>query len=312
MSPQPAFDPGLTQKFTGKLRRAINKDGSFNVKRHGGGSASRNLYLALINLSWAKFNALVVGAYLVLNIVFAFLYMSLGPNALSETPTGSGSEQFLAAFFFSAQTLTTVGYGRIAPLSIAASAWASIEAMVGLLGFALATGLMYGRIARPSARLLFSPSLLVAPFQGGTSLQFRVANQRSNVLMDLQITVLLMTVEAPDGERKRQYAELALERTRVNFIPLTWTVVHPIVESSPLFGKTLQDLEQSQAELLILLRAFDDTFSQTVHARHSYRHEEVKWGARFLPAFSFDADGDMHLDLRKIDDFELTPLPSPT
>ena len=310
MNPNPSFDPGLTQKFTGNLRRAINKDGTFNVRRHGGGQASRNLYLTLINLSWPAFNALIVAAYLTINIVFAWFYVMMGPDALAARPPHSATEQFLTAFFFSAQTLTTVGYGHVAPLSIMASAVASLEAMVGLLGFALATGLMYGRVSRPSARLLFSPSLLVAPFEGGSSLQFRVANRRSNVLMDLEITVLLMTVVKGDaGELKRQYALLELERTKINFIPLTWTVVHPIRETSPLWGKSLDDLGALQTELLIVLRAFDDTFSQTVHARHSYRHEEVKFGARFLPAFSFDSDGDMHLDLKKIDAHEPAPLP---
>jgi inward rectifier potassium channel len=170
--------------------------------------------------------------------------------------------------------------------------------------FAIATGLLYGRFSRPSARILFSGHALIAPYQDGTSLQFRVTNARSNVLMDLEARVLLMTVDNVNGQLKRDYFDLALERRKIYFFPLTWTVVHPIDSASPLYGKKPEDLARTAAEVLILIQGFDDTFSQVVHARYSYRHDEIAWGAKFLPAFHIDPDGDLVVDLNRIDELK--------
>jgi inward rectifier potassium channel len=299
------FDPGLTQQYTGNLRRTINKDGTFNLLRRGTKWHHHHLYLTLINMRWAPFLGLVFCAYVVMNTIFASIYMLLGPEHLQGIPpAGTGTSTFLQAFFFSAETLTTVGYGHIAPLGVATTSVAVFEGMVGVLSFALATGLLYGRVSRPSARILYSSQALVAPYQGGESLQFRIANKRSNVLMELDATVILMTVVPSDGQLKREFKELSLERNHVYFFPLTWTIVHPIVEGSPLFGLAAADLERQQAEVLILIRAFDDTFSQVVHSRHSYRHEEIVWGGRFLPAFEINKDGDMVLHLNRLDGME--------
>lgn len=140
----------------------------------------------------------------------------------------------------------------------------------------------------------------MAPHQGGTALMFRLANRRPNILMELEATVLLMTVERVDGELKRKFSRLQLERDTVYFMPLSWTLVHTVDEASPLHGKTAADLEEMQAEFLIVVKCFDDTFSQTVHARRSYPHEHVVWGARFQPAFRIDEQGDLELDLDKL------------
>ena len=175
-----------------------------------------------------------------------------------------------------------------------------LEAMAGLMGFALATGLLFGRFSRPSARIGFSERMLMAPYQDRTSLQFRVVNRRPNVLTDIEANVLLMTVERRDGGPSRKYEPLTLERPNVYFFPLTWTVVHPIDESSPLWGKTAADLEGMQAEFLILIKGFDDTFSQTVNARYSYRYEDVEWGAKFSPAFSIDKEGELVLEVDQV------------
>jgi len=148
--------------------------------------------------------------------------------------------------------------------------------------------------------------MVVAPYQSGASLQFRVANRRSNNLMEIEARVMLSTVELTDQGLVRRYKCLTLERQLVQFLPLTWTVVHPIDESSPLWGQGPDDLAKQQAEFLITIKAFDDTFFQTVHVRHSYRHEEVVWGARFVPAFEPDAQGEMVLDLEKLS--EIAPV----
>jgi inward rectifier potassium channel len=300
---KPSFDPGLTQQVTGTLNRAINKDGSFNVERRGTSWRDIHPYLHLINASWTVFLSIVFGAYLVVNTIFAGLYYMLGPGQLQGIDESTPFMRFLNAFFFSAHTLTTVGYGNYAPNTVAANVVAAVEAMVGLMGFALATGLLFGRVAKPSARIGFSEQALIAPYQEGTSFQFRVVNLRSNVLIELQASLLLMTVEGPPGQLTRRYQQLTLERDRVYFFPLTWTVVHPIDESSPLFGKTAQELEQLQAEVLILIKAFDETFSQTVNTRYSYRYDEIVWNAKFTPAFQIDGDGRMILDVDRVGAF---------
>jgi inward rectifier potassium channel len=296
----PNFDPGLTQKFISPLRRAINKDGSFNVLRRGTTWRDVHPYLYLINISWGKFFTFIFLAYVAVNTLFALVYFSLSPNQLQGAGAPTEMGHFLNSFFFSAQTLTTVGYGSISPRGISASIVAAFEAMVGLMGFALATGLLFGRVSRPSARIGFSESLLIAPYQDGTSLQFRIVNQRANNLMELEAKVLLMTVEGPPGQLTRQYKALKLERESVYFFALTWTLVHPIDPDSPFYERSAADLAGLQAEVLILIKGFDDTFSQTVHARYSYRYDEIVWGARFAPAFQIDTAGDILLNVDQV------------
>jgi len=266
---KPTFDPGLTQQFTGVLQRSINKDGSFNVYRRGVSWRDFHPYLRLLNTSWLRFLGEVLVAYVAVNTIFAAVYFSLGPGQLQGDYAPNAMGRFLNDFFFSAHTLTTVGYGNIAPRTLPANILSSIEALTGLLGIALATGLLFGRFSRPSARIAFSERMLVTPYQDGLSLQFRLVNLRPNVLVEAQGTLVLMTVEGPPGAMTRKFETLKLERDGIYFLALTWTVVHPIDESSPLYGKTPEDLARLQAEFLILVKGFDDTFSQTVHARYS-------------------------------------------
>ncbi len=300
---KPSFDPGLTQQVTGNLRRAINKDGSFNVEREGVSWRDIHPYLHLINVGWPTFFGIVLALYIVVNIVFALFYFALGPGHLQNADVPSAWGRFLNDYFFSAHTLTTVGYGNVAPGSISANVIAALEAVVGLMGFALATGVMFGRVSRPSARIGFSEKMLVTPYQDGSSLQFRIVNRRPNVLIEMNASVMLMTVEPGPTGLTRKFQTLTLERSSVYFFPLTWTVVHPIDESSPLRGKTRGELEALQAEVLILIKGFDDTFSQTVNARYSYRYDEMVWDARFSPAFHIDRDGHMILDVNRVGEF---------
>lgn len=295
-----SFDPGLTQQFTAPFRRVINKDGSFNVHRRGATWRDVHPYLHLINMSWPNFLGLLFLGYVSANTVFALLYCAIGTGQLqgAEAPTSFG--RFLNAFFFSAHTLSTVGYGNISPKGTAANVLSSFEALLGVLGFALATGLLFGRVSRPSARIGFSRNMLVTSYQDGASLQYRVVNLRKNSLMELEVRTMLMTVDRENGQAKRTYKMLRMEREQVLFLPLTWTIVHPIDTESPLWGKTAEDLDRLQAEFLILIKAYDDTFAQTVLARYSYRHDEVVWGKRFAPAFSVDDAGDLILEVDKV------------
>jgi inward rectifier potassium channel len=297
----PSFDPGLTQQYTGPLLRAINKDGSFNVRRRGMRGLPANVYMHLVNLSWPRFWGLVAVAFLVVNIIFAGLYTALGPSSLRAAENGIGLGEFGQAFFFSVHTLTTVGYGDLYPLGLAANVVASVEAALGLMGFALATGLLFARFSRPNAQLVFSDRMVVAPYRDGNSLQFRIANRRTNVMTDVLADMMLMTVEQDaQGQLRRNFVELKLERKKIFFLALTWTVVHPIDESSPLAGKSAADLERLQAEVLILIRGYDDSFTQVVNTRYSYRWEEIEWSARFAPAFDVAPQGHLVLDLERI------------
>jgi len=303
MNQQP-FDPGLTQKFSGNIRRIINHDGSFNVHRHGVRWRNLNFYQYLINLSWPRFLGLVLAAYFLSNAGFACLYLLLGVENLQGAESGSPFEAFTSAFFFSAHTFTTVGYGNIAPKGILTSLVAALEAMIGLLSFALATGLLYGRFSRPSARIVYSGHVLIAPYQEQTSLQFRITNQRTNMLMEMEAKVLLMLVENVGGNFQRKYYDLKLERSNIYFFPLTWTIVHPIDAASPLYNRTADQLAASQAEIMILIKGFDDTFSQVVHSRYSYRYDEIVWSAKFSPIFHIDEHGDVILEIDRLNEIE--------
>jgi inward rectifier potassium channel len=296
------FDPGITQSYTGELRRIINRDGTFNVRRKGWSLKDLHVYQLLLSLSWPAFMGLVLALFIAVNAAFAGLYLAAGLENLGGAQAPTRGESMLNAFFFSVQTLTTVGYGTISPRGIAANAIASLEAMMGVMGFAFAAGLLYGRFSRPSARILFSSKAVVSPFRDGMSLQFRIANRRSNAIVNLEATVLLMTVESEGGQQKRRYARLELERSTVYFLPLTWTIVHPLNESSPLFAATPERLAERSAELLVLVTGFDDSFNQVVNARTSYRWDEIAWGERFVPAFHADERGELVLDLTRIDD----------
>jgi inward rectifier potassium channel len=259
-------------------QRLLNRDGSFNVARTGlrlGNSLSA--YHALLTTSWTRFMLLVVASYLVCNALFAVVYVACGPGAL----VGPGEPGFWRAFFFSVETFSTIGYGIVGPAGLAANLGVTVEALAGLLWLALATGLLFARFSRPTAKVLFSRSALVAPYRGGTAFEFRIANARSSQLIDLEAKVLFTRFEERRGQLVRRFYALDLERESVVFFPLAWTIVHPIVEGSPLWGLTPDDLEASDAEFLVLLSGIEEAFAQRVHARSSYKWSEVVWGARF-------------------------------
>ena len=297
---KPNFDPGLTQQYTGAVKRVINKDGRFNVRRTGRTWRDVNPYLSLINASWPAFFGTVGALFVIVNTIFAAIYMVIGIDNIRGTEAPSTALRFLNACFFSAHTLTTVGYGNMWPSGPAANTVAALEALVGLMGFAIATGLLFGRFSRPTARFGFSTNMVIAPYMEGTSLQCRVLNRRSNNVINLQARMLLMTVESNGGRPQRKFTPLELERDQVLFLALTWNIVHPIDETSPLYGKTAADLDRLQAEILVLLTGFDDTFSQTVHTRYSYRYDEMVWGAKFVPAFEVDEEGELVIEVNRV------------
>ena len=239
---KPSFDPGFTEKYRGDLHRIINPNGQFNVRRRGTTWRDVHPYLFMINTPWPVFVAMILAGYVMANMVFALVYLGIGVEHLRGAETGTASDRFLSALFFSAQTFTTLGYGRISPDGLPANLAAAFQALLGLMAFAIVTGLVFGRFSRPAARLAFSRQMVVAPYQAGASLQFRVANRRSSNLMEIEARMLLMTVEPSGGGLLRKYKPLTLERPAVQFLPLTWTVVHPIDEASPLSVATVVPL----------------------------------------------------------------------
>jgi len=268
-------------------QRLLNRDGSFNVERRGLSLAqSLSPYHVLLTMPWSQFALLGVGWYFLVNVIFALAYLACGTDSLVSTGPGMSPHPFWRAFFFSIETLSTIGYGNIVPVNLAANIVVGIEALTGLAGFAIVTGLLFARISRPTANMLFSSHAVVAPYQGMSALEFRVANARSNELIEVTAKVILSRFEHIDGVRTRRYYPLSLERDGVVFLPLTWTVVHPIDENSILHGETPASLSASNAEVLVLLKAFDETFSTIVQTRTSYTFDDVVWGARFANAFT--------------------------
>ena len=302
-------DPDFGKKYARRTRRIINKNGSFNVIRKGAGFNVRDAYLFLINISWFNFLLLLLLIYVLVNLAFTGLYYGIGIEHLKGIGVGSRIHQFLNAFFFSVQTFTTVGYGVIAPQGLSANVISSVEAMSGWLFFALVSGLLFGRFSKPTTRILFSHSAIITPGKPFPELMFRIVNKRNNLLMELEAKVLLMVVNRIGNEHQREYFGLKLTIPTLNFFTLPWTIVHEVNESSPLYGKTPSDLENTDAEILILVKGFDDTFSQEVHARYSYRFEEIVWDATFLPATDTDYKGEVILDMKQLHRFDLTPLP---
>ena len=291
--------------------RLLNRDGTFNVRRKGLGFwSSLSLYHWLLTMAWERFFLLVGGIYVVANAGFATAYWLAGPSALVGLHPAAGSGQrWLDCFFFSVHTLATIGYGVLSPASLGANLLVTVEALFGLMGLALVTGILFARFSRPTARLIFSDQAVIAPYQGGVALMCRIANARSSQLIEVEAKVVSGMFSTVAGHATRRFAVPALERTRVAFFPLSWTLVHPIVEGSPIYGLTEADLRQRGAEFLVLLTGIDETFSQTVHARTSYRYDEIVWGARFTDIFERDADAnDLMVDVSRIHGIERVPI----
>jgi inward rectifier potassium channel len=278
----------------------VNKDGSFNVHRVGlPWFRSYELYHRLITMGGLRFLGLVLLGYLLTNALFAGVYMAIGMEHFLRPGGPALLARLLDAFFFSAQTLTTVGYGHLSPNSPLASAVAAVKSLLGLLSFALATGLLYGRFSRPHAQMRFSRQALVGPYRDGTGFLFRFVNRRSKQLVEVEASLVLSFLDPDTGSRRFQ--TLPLERNRISLFPSNWTVVRPILDGSPLYGMGPADLRSIQAEFIVLVKAYDDTFAQTIYQRTSYTAAEVQWGCRFLPMAAPGSDGTLVMDVQLLD-----------
>lgn len=284
--------------------RFLNRDGSVNVKRNSGSLLDRNdLYHWLITTSWTKFFLLVFVSYILTNTLFATIYFWIGAGNFGGLNATCSSEIFLQLFFFSAQTLTTVGYGHIYPLGSLTGSVAAIESMIGLLGFAMATGLLYGRFSRPKVDIEYSEKAVIAPYQEITGFMFRIANRKQNELIEIECQVVLAINSKNSG--RREFHSLTLERTKINFLPLTWTIVHPIDINSPMYGLTSEDVKEGDAEFIILVKSINDTYSQTVYSRMSYKPNELEWNAKFTPVNSKpNKQGGITIDVSDIHQYQ--------
>ncbi|MEO8359577.1 MAG: ion channel [Vicinamibacteria bacterium] len=276
-----------TRMLEGENERFLNRDGTFNVVRLGlPWWKSLNLYHVLVTCSWGRFYGLLGALYFSVNLAFALGYLACGPSALAGSTSVTLGDRFFDAFFFSVQTLATIGYGALSPRGLAANLLVSIEALLGLLGVALSTGLAFSRFARPQAKIRFAENAVVAPYGEGWGFMFRLANERSSQLLEVQATVVLSQfVPNASGKRERRFTPLALERDKVMFFPLHWTVVHPITPESPLANADAASFVRSEPEIFVLMTAYDEASSQAVHARTSYKPEEIIFGARYKDIF---------------------------
>jgi inward rectifier potassium channel len=288
-------------------RRLVNKDGTLNLRKTGVPFLNRlSWYHVLLRLSRIKFLLMVFCFYTAINLLFASIYMIIGPEHLAgSTPANSFSEQFQRAFFFSSQTLTTVGYGHISPEGLIANIVASLESFIGIMSFALVTGLFFARFSRPKAYLVFSHNLLVSPYKDGRALMLRVAAQRNNHLTDAEAQLTTAFHVQENGQRVTKFYQLPLEISRINSLALSWTLVHSMDESSPFYNMSEEELRASQLEVMVTVKAFDDHYSNTVQQRTSYTAEELVYGAKFQPAFRRSEDGGTTLlELDKINDYQ--------
>lgn len=275
--------------------RMVGTSGLPNVVRIGlHARRFSDVYVRLLNLTWPRLIGLLSAAYFGGNLFFALIYW-LDPGAL-ENASGS----YLDCFFFSVQTMATIGYGKMVPHSVFANIMVAVEAFLGLLSLAMITGLLFAKFSKPTARVLWSRVAVISEREGVRSLMFRMANERRNQIVEAQLRVVLARNEVTkEGESVRRFHDLALQRERTSIFALTWTAVHPITPASPLWDVTPDGLRAIQAELICSLMGIDETFSQTVHSRHSYIVDEIRWDERFVDVLAVNPEGRRVVDYRR-------------
>ncbi|MCL8536261.1 ion channel [Chryseobacterium gallinarum] len=291
--------------------RFINRDGLPNVQRRGVNVFNRlSWYHTMLNLSSFRFISYLVIAYILINLVFAMIYYLIGVQHLTGIDKSDPLNEFIDVFFFSSQTFTTVGYGRIAPVGFVASLVATFEAFLGLLTFAIATGLFYGRFSRPRAYLRFSDIAVIAPFQDAAALMFRLAPYKNNALTDADVIVSVAIEVIENDVPKSNFYRLETQLSKINTLALNWTVVHKIDENSPFYGFSEDDFKNTDIEIIVQVRAFDEVFSNTVVQRSSYVSGEIVYGARFVPMYYPNKENlATILDLDKINEYQKEELP---
>ena len=300
-------DLGFGSVVAGESRqRLLNQDGTFNVQRTGlPFLSSLNLYHTMISMSWTTFLVLTLLLYFLSNVVFGVFYAAFGASALVDTSEIPLNNLLLRGFFFSVQTFATIGYGTIHPIGIAPNLLVTIESYYSMIVTALITGIVFARFARPTAKVLFSEVAVVTPYRGIEGFMFRMVNGRSSQLIEVGVQVLFSRFVVENGKPVRRFDYLELERNRVAFFPLALTIVHPIEDTSPMLGLTAEDLKASDAEILILISATDETFASVVYTRSSFKSAEIKFGSKFTSIYNPVEEGEpLSIDIKKLSRLE--------
>lgn len=258
----------------------------------------RDPYHLLLTIPWGGFIILICIFYVVINALFALAYLA-GGDCIANAQPGS----FLDVFFFSVQTLASIGYGAMYPKTTYANIIVTIEAMIGLVGIAVMTGLAFARFSRPTARVIFSRVAVITPHEGLPTFMFRTANQRRNFILEAHMRVYLMRDEVTaEGELIRRFHDLKLVRNQTPNFALSWVAMHHIDELSPLYGMTAESLSQTNTTIVISLSGIDETVSQVVHARHTYVADHIIWNSRFVDIFHHANDGHRYIDYKHFHD----------
>lgn len=295
----------MVKDYLSRSRRTITQFGNLKFVRIGASLFHwSDLYHELLTISWPRFLGCIGLVFLAVNILFAMAYLA-GGNGIENARPGS----FMDAFSFSVQTLATIGYGAMYPKSAYAHLLVTIEVWLGMLTTAMATGLMFARFSRPTARVLFSRVAVICPYRGAPTLMFRVANQRSSWIVEAQVRVslLLPNEVTAEGHSIRRLCDLKLIRAQTPIMALTWSVMHPIDEESPLYGINAESFAQRDTQIIVTLTGLDDTLSQTIHTRHTYTPELIVWDMRFVDVVTTASDRTRQVDYTYFHD--VTPLP---
>ncbi|MEN9729678.1 MAG: hypothetical protein RLZ91_795 [Bacteroidota bacterium] len=295
-------DTGFGENAAQMGGRMVNRDGSFNIQRLGISVRDRvSSYHSMLTMPRWRFLLVIFVAYFLINCFFTLLYWLAGPSGLEGVEHGHGITRLKDLFFFSTQTFTTVGYGRVNPVGELTNWIAAIESLIGFLSFAIAAGLLYGRFSRPRSFVRFSEKMLLANYKGGKALMFRLVGYKDDHLLtnaEIRVSARLFT---PEGTY--QFYNLDLERSHVDSLVLNWTVVHPIDQNSPFDGLTVEQIKALQPEVSALLIGFDEVYSSTVMARNSYALSDLLFGFRFAPMY-FRGKSNTKLDLSLLDSVE--------
>jgi inward rectifier potassium channel len=298
-------DTGFGVNAAGYGGRFINRDGTFNLRKEGYPFWHRHsIYHALLNIPAWRFVIFLLLFYFGVNLLYTGIYWLIGSDQLQGVIGSTPWQRFKELYFFSTETFTTVGYGRVNPVGDGANFVASIEAMTGFLSFAIVTGLLYGRFSRPKAHLLFSDDAIIAPYKDRMALMFRIASKKEfHTLTDVVIQVNLALLVDENGVAEYKYYSLPLERSRIESLSMNWTVVHPIDDASPLLGLSEEDMKTSDVEVYVTVRGFNDVYSNIVQQRTSYTYEEIKHNRKFVPMYRVSDNGKTTiLELQKINE----------
>ncbi|WP_139958535.1 ion channel [Flavicella sediminum] len=297
-------DPGLGYNSNKNIKSFIDENGESSIIHQNRPRNINDLYTYLIHISWIKFFGFIVFGYLLINSFFALIYLTYGVEKISIS-TDTLFSEFLHAFFFSAQTVTTLGYGASAPTDIVTGLISSFEALLGLLSFSFVTGLLYGRFSKPKASVRFSKNMVYRKFEDSHAIMFRLVSKRTSIMIEPEAKVTLsISKKTTKNEFKREFFSLKLEREAITYLPTVWTLVHIIEKGSPLYKYTEAELTELKAKLIILFQYHEDSFSQKVYQIHSYDFDKLLINRKFAPSVSFNEDGYTVLDHDAIDKTE--------